>query len=468
MNDIESRLADALAARAEEVEPKDEHDALEHITRRINVTRRRGLTIVGIAAGIAVLVGAFALLRRDDGHKQQVNVSNDTTTTATTAKPTPGSVIPQATTNSIWPFVSSNRTFDSADAAAKSFAVEYLGMTNARVGTTTGNNVEVFPNANATTRTVVRVENQGDRGWAVLGSSADDATVDQPAPHSALTPTLTVSGRSVAFEAQIVVELRPYGSTNQVARTTAMGGSTEVQPYSATISPPSTDQPLVLLVYEPDASGQGAMSYATVVPLESAGGREPSQFAAVEESGKLMLLDFDGHLQRELASGATQVVATSRAVAYNTSTSCGPIRVVDTNGSEVFTVTGTGPWFSADGLSLVYSGCSDGLRHTRELATGSETTASPGDIMPANVFHEPWTYRGRFGTIALWNGSDIASYNTTTGAVVKLVTPAAAPISLDADDSGRYLLWVDANHDLWKWSGGDPVKVGTGFISAAW
>jgi hypothetical protein len=36
------------------------------------------------------------------------------------------------------------------------------------------------------------------------------------------------------------------------------------------------------------------------------------------------------------------------------------------------------------------------------------------------------------------------------------------------DDLGRFLLWVDANHDLWKWSGGAPEKVGSGFNSAAW
>jgi hypothetical protein len=51
---------------------------------------------------------------------------------------------------------------------------------------------------------------------------------------------------------------------------------------------------------------------------------------------------------------------------------------------------------------------------------------------------------------------------------VQLVVPAAKPISLDADASGRHLLWVDENHDLWKWSGGDPVKVGSGFTAAAW
>ena len=77
------------------------------------------------------------------------------------------------------------------------------------------------------------------------------------------------------------------------------------------------------------------------------------------------------------------------------------------------------------------------------------------------------TTRDRFGTVAFFDGTNISSYNPANGTEVKLVAPAAAPISLDADESGRFLLWVDANHDLWKWSGGDPVKVGT-IESAAW
>jgi hypothetical protein len=70
--------------------------------------------------------------------------------------------------------------------------------------------------------------------------------------------------------------------------------------------------------------------------------------------------------------------------------------------------------------------------------------------------------------VAFFDGTQVSSYNPTNGNVVQLVQPAAALASLDADESGRYLVWVDVNHDLWKWSGGDPVKLGSGFNSAAW
>jgi hypothetical protein len=95
---------------------------------------------------------------------------------------------------------------------------------------------------------------------------------------------------------------------------------------------------------------------------------------------------------------------------------------------------------------------------------GLETPAT----LPSDVNGSLPTLRGRFGTVAFYDGTHLSSYNPANGNVVQLVQPAAKPISLDADGSGRYLLWVDVNHDLWKWSGADPVQVGTGFTSAAW
>ncbi|MEY2460253.1 MAG: hypothetical protein QOG30_2083, partial [Acidimicrobiaceae bacterium] len=207
MNDIESRLADAMAARAREVEPHDEDDALNRIAERVNMNRRRTFTILGVAAAIAVAVGTIALLTRDDKKPQQVNVATDSGNTTTTANTTPASVIPSGPAAPIWPFASSDRTFLTPEDAAKSFAVDYLGMTHARVGasccspdTTT---VEIFPNDRGNARTVVQVEPRTRPGgqpaeWVVLGAMADNITVDTPKPHDPLTSPVTVSGKSLA------------------------------------------------------------------------------------------------------------------------------------------------------------------------------------------------------------------------------------------------------------------------------
>ncbi len=193
-------------------------------------------------------------------------------------------------------------------------------MTNARVGATLAgrptSDVEVFPNDRASARTLVHVEERST-GFVVVGATADEITVDTPHPNDALSSPLTISGKSVAFEATVGIQLRPADATTPVFEGNTNGGSTELQPFSTTITPPAIDQPLVLVVFEGDASGAGTMTKATVIPLAAAGAAEPASF-------------------------------------------------------------------------------------------------------------------------------------------------------FDADESGRHLLWVDVNHDLWKWSGGEPVKVDSGFNSAAW
>lgn len=285
MNDIESRLAEALAARAAEVEPHDEDDALNSISERVNMNRRRGLTVLGIAAALMVAVGAVALLNRDD-NKQQLNVASDSSSSSSSSTP-PVTVVPTSEV-AIWPFASSGTTFATPEAAAKSFAVDYLGMTNARVGATREENgtqnVEIFPNARGTARTVVRTVEQPSGRWVVFEARADEIQVESPIRNAALTAPLTIKGSSTAFEATIGVQLRPFGSTEPLFEGNFMGGSNgEIGPFSTAITPPVTDQPLVLVLFEGDASGEQTFTKATVITLAAAGSPEPTEPATARE-----------------------------------------------------------------------------------------------------------------------------------------------------------------------------------------
>ena len=279
MNDLESRLTDAMRTRAEAVEPADEHAAFGRIAARVTARHRRGLVVLTVAAALAVVLGTVALVRRDDG-KSTVNVTTkpsttaSTSTTATTApEPTIPLIVP-STSRAIWPFAGGGG-FTSPEQAAKTFAVDYLGMTLAVVHGTHDEggavtDVDVVPNGGAAARTVVRTTRDAAGHWVVIGARADEIVLDKPAADDALASSLVISGRSTAFEAQIAIELRPYNSSEPILRTSAMGGSNgEIGPFSTTITPPSIDQPLVLLVYEADASDRGKMTKATVIPLDA-------------------------------------------------------------------------------------------------------------------------------------------------------------------------------------------------------
>src|SRR5207253_6480044 len=128
---------------------------------------------------------------------------NPTTTTSTP----PVSIVPSFEETAIWPLASMNRTFSTPEEAAKSFAVDYLGMTHARLGATNDENgtknVEVFPNDRGNARTVVRVVEQPPRGWVVFEARADEIQVTSPARNAPLTSPLTITGQSTAFEATV-------------------------------------------------------------------------------------------------------------------------------------------------------------------------------------------------------------------------------------------------------------------------
>ena len=68
--------------------------------------------------------------------------------------------------------------------------------------------MEIFPRMGATTRTGVSVVQDANGGWVVIGAAADEIIVDQPRPGDPITSALTVAGRSVAFEAQLGLQLR--------------------------------------------------------------------------------------------------------------------------------------------------------------------------------------------------------------------------------------------------------------------
>ena len=122
--------------------------------------------------------------------------------------------------------------------AAKSFAVDYLGMTNALVGAECcapdETTVEIFPNDHGNARTVVHVEprphGEQPSDWVVVERrKSDQIVVDSPQPHDVLRPSMTVSGRSAAFEATLGVQLRQFDSTSPILSDIAMGGATDMR-----------------------------------------------------------------------------------------------------------------------------------------------------------------------------------------------------------------------------------------------
>jgi hypothetical protein len=173
--------------------------------------------------------------------------------------------------DAVWPPPGSTTAFPTADRAAADFARRYLGMGSPRFepARVTGSDATVAVHAFASggPTTTVTLRRADRRGWVVLGCAADDVLIDQPTPGASASSPLAVRGRSVAFEAQVDVEVRQDGALTALGQTYAMGGSTDLQPFATTVTfpaPTSRRGAVLVLVARNDVADQGPASAAVV------------------------------------------------------------------------------------------------------------------------------------------------------------------------------------------------------------
>jgi hypothetical protein len=120
----------------------------------------------------------------------------------------------------------------------------------------------------------VIVGTRPDGGWVVLQARSEHIQLDSPAPGSTISSPVTVTGTSTAAEGTLGGSVRAIGSTDALGPpAVVMGGSFgEFAPFRATITFEAggrTDGVLVLI--EPDLSGEAGMLSATVIPVSLAG-----------------------------------------------------------------------------------------------------------------------------------------------------------------------------------------------------
>lgn len=552
LSGTEDRVRRALRDRAAEVPATADARSLAAIKDRLGrparAGQRRRYAVAGaaVAAVVAILVGV-TVLTGGHGPGEQVVAGPGTSEPDPPTTSTPP--VPTVAAPTIWPLAGSPAPFPYPEDAALTFAREYLGMTSAGMSGPVDEQgdtavVRVVPFATGGPVTEVRVVRR-DGSWAVTGAESANIQVGTPAPGAALTSPLTVSGTSTAFEATINLELRSPANGQRLGDIAfTMGGSNgELGPYSTELAVPSGVDQAVLVVSEPDASGQGAVSSATVVLLGAGAGAGgdpapgtgaadgPARFVAWNDRAELWLYDRQGTPLVELAQTASPAFGT---VDYS------PVAGLAAWGDRDFTddaggdggqcgrsityvhvpadpavakgpappakvCEGDHPALSPDGTRLSYVDLDGRVRMT-DVGAGApsfgfetegtfegvdwvgadrllvgfdgEQYVSVGEVLAPLVTGTPAAARGRFGSVAFYDGTDIASIDPdehlaavergATGTVTRLVRPPAPPTVIDADASGRHLLWVDVNGDLWAWSGAEPTKLGAGFVSAAW
>jgi hypothetical protein len=191
-------------------------------------------------------------------------------TTATTVAPPPGPTPGEAAT-AVFPDPSTSPGFDDPVAAARAFAVDFVGFTDPLVGDfmqgdARSGEVEVRPTASGPATTVLVRRLGTDGSWWVLGSTTSDITLDTPAAGDTITSPVTLTGSALAFEGHVSVEVRRDGVREPIGSGFVTGGGDVVRPFSGEVAftgaAPGERGALVLLT---DSAEDGRVRQAVVV-----------------------------------------------------------------------------------------------------------------------------------------------------------------------------------------------------------
>jgi hypothetical protein len=219
------------------------------------------VVVLAIGASVAVV-----LTREDD---------DEGATTAPVSSTTPPTSItaPVDRSTAVWPWPSSSVRYQDPVAAARGFAVDFVGFVDPVVGEfqagdSRSGEVAVQRNANGPVTTVLVRQLGNDRTWWVLGSSTPNIVLEEPRALASVSSPVTLRGTSTAFEATVNVELRQDDAREPLATTIVMGGANgEMGPFARSLSfstPRTTRGAIVLLTVSPE---DGRVAEATIVRI---------------------------------------------------------------------------------------------------------------------------------------------------------------------------------------------------------
>jgi hypothetical protein len=242
--EVEARLRRAIANRTNAVEPSQ--GGLTRIEERImsessttNQRQRRWLIGVTSAAAAIAVVLAIVATRDDD-----TTAPADTTTTTEASSTTSSSATTVPVTvdvaSPIWPRVDTSQRFDDPVAAARSFAVDFVGFVDPIVGEfqagdSRSGEVAIKPAAQGPTTTVL-VRQLEDNTWFVLGSSTDDVVLDSPTAGVLIECPVHLTGTALAFEGHVTVAVRADAVEEPIGTGFVTGGGGPAAPFDGTVA----------------------------------------------------------------------------------------------------------------------------------------------------------------------------------------------------------------------------------------
>ena len=237
--------------------------------------RKRFLLGVAVAVtAVAVTVVAVVLWQRRDDGAVPTTTSSSSSPSSSAATTSPPRVTDTAT--AVWPYAASGVRYHDPVAAARGFAVDFVGFTDPVVGAfmqgdARSGEVEVRPVADGPATTVIVRQLGADDTWWVLGSATGDIEVDQPKTGASISSPVALTGRARAFEGTVAVEIREDGSTRPIGTGFVTGsGGPDLGPFSGNVEFSEPRQPFGAIVFRTDSAEDGSVREAGVIRVRFA------------------------------------------------------------------------------------------------------------------------------------------------------------------------------------------------------
>lgn len=197
---------------------------------------------VALFAGIVIGLGAMFAADRTgvidlSSSDPTTTTSSSTTTTEASTTTTSAPVDPAV---ALWPAPGSDERFDSPEAAARDFSVEFLRFGTPVVGAfragdpSSGEVTVQASDPGPTTRVLLRQLLPGQ--WWVTGAVTDTIRVDAPQPGALVTSPVPVRGAAHAFEGTVSIEVRADGATGPVGTGFVTGGGDQMLPFEGSVT----------------------------------------------------------------------------------------------------------------------------------------------------------------------------------------------------------------------------------------
>ena len=241
------------------------------------------LAVVVIAL-IAIIV-VLALDDGDDGDSAATTTAPLETTTTTGSTTTTSSTAPSTTvatppvvdrSSAVWPVADSTIRPTSPVLAAQGFATSFLGFRSPvmgpfRQGDSRSGEVDVRPEASGPVTTVLVRQLTGEQTWSVLGATTPNIDITAPATSSTISSPLTVRGQAIAFEGNVVVEIREDGNHDSLGTAPVTGGGDVKRPFEGSISFGTPTQPYGTVVFLTHSAEDGQVWEASVIRVRLMG-----------------------------------------------------------------------------------------------------------------------------------------------------------------------------------------------------